>query len=424
MTAGEARSGGDWDERWSAEEVGLLRAVLGLSKASFADRLEIHQRTARRWEKGETAAIDYRVIAALDDLLCETVCQATNWPNPLLVRHMKRREVLRRLAAGAYFPVGGAVLLSNGSPRRIGASDLAHVEAVSAGLADMYTTVPSEALIGPVGAHLEDATRLLRESVPSVHLPWLHTLIGDLGVFLGYLSFNERRLAQAKAYLGLAKGHAREAGNTELLARVSVASGCASSNIASGQRAPSQDALKLLEEADGLARRASPRLQALAIAHLSEERAVAEKPYGSDEAFARSQEAFAVSERAEPAPHHPCAVADYYSLSNGEGLAGYQGIREVLLGRGEQAAETLTAALGKTQAPRRRVVILADLGEALVQQDEPDESCDRLSQGYAMCQAHHFPFGVQRIVGVRLRFPRRFAGLDCVQGLDEQLGLG
>jgi hypothetical protein len=94
---------------------------------------------------------------------------------------MDRRIVLRMLAGGAFVPLGGVGLFANGAPRRIGANDLNHLEIVSAGLANMYTTIPSEALINPVAAHLEDATRLLRESVPSNQRSRLHTIIGDLG---------------------------------------------------------------------------------------------------------------------------------------------------------------------------------------------------------------------------------------------------
>lgn len=172
---------GNWGERWSAEEVGLLRSALGLSKASFADRLEIHRRTARRWEQGDTAAIDHRIIAALDDVLCETVCQAAVWLTPIQVRNMHRRDVLRTLASGAFVPIGGIMSAPNGAPRRIGISDVNHIDTVSAGLARMYKSIPSGALIDSVAAHLENATRMLRESVPSGELPRLHTMVGTWG---------------------------------------------------------------------------------------------------------------------------------------------------------------------------------------------------------------------------------------------------
>jgi hypothetical protein len=424
MAAAETEPG-NWGERWSAEEVGLLRSILGLSKASFAERLEVHRRTTRRWEQGATAAIDYRVIAALDDLLCETVCETAPWLTPVQVRHMDRHTVLRMLAGGAFVPLGGVGLFANGAPRRIGANDLNHLEVVSAGLANMYSTIPSEALINPVAAHLEDATRLLRESMTWNQRLRLHTIIGDLGVFLGYLSFNGDRPAQARAYLSTAEDHANEANDPKLLARVLVATSWTYSNVTTGgQREPSQEALTRLQRADHLAKHASPILKTLVTAHLAEELAVAKKPYESDEAFARSQEAFAVAERAEPARHQPCAVADYHSLSNGEGLDGYQGARQILLGRGTHATETLVSALKRTQAPRRKAIILADLAEALSQQDEPDESCSRLGQAHAFCQDHHYPLGSQRIFGIRERFPKHFANLGCVRQLDELLGRG
>lgn len=414
---------GTWGEPWSAAAVTQLRSALGVNKTSFAERLEVHRRTARRWEQGDTTATDHRIITALDDLLCETVCQVAPWLTPIQVRQMQRRDVLRLLATGTFVPLSGVPLLRNGSPHCIGTSTLTHLQTVSAGLAGLYATVPADALIGPAAGHLEEATHLLRESMLPSQRQQLHTIIGDLGVFLGYLSFNTHRPAQASAYFHLAEDHAREADDHELLVRAMVASSCVHSNIANGQRLPSQAARTILEHADDLVRQVTPRLQALVTVHLAEERAASRDERETHEALSRSEQAFAVAEDDVSVGYHPCAVADYHSLSNGEGLDGYRGVCEILLGRGERATDILTNAFTRTHAPRRQSIILTDLAEAFSQQDEPHESCARLDQAYLICQEHYFPLGVQRIFGVRARFPESFTGLDCVTKLDERLGL-
>ncbi|MGH8903418.1 MAG: hypothetical protein ACRDYA_17535, partial [Egibacteraceae bacterium] len=104
-----------------------------------------------------------------------------------------------------------------------------------------------------------------------------------------------------------------------------------------------------------------------------------------------------------------------------EGLDGFRGICDILLGRPERAADALTSALAHVSWPRRQAIILTDLGAALMGQDELPEASARLIEAHTVCVDHDYPMGLQRIYGVREQFDKKYAGLACVQELDERL---
>jgi tetratricopeptide (TPR) repeat protein/DNA-binding XRE family transcriptional regulator len=423
MTQAQAGSG-NWGEQWSAEEVAQLRAVLGLSKASFADRLEIHRRTARRWEQGNTAAIDHRVIAALDELLCETVCALAPSLTPIQVRQMHRRNVLRMLSSGAFLPVGGIDFVPlNGVPSSIEASTLRSLEAVSAGLAGMYATVPSGALVAPALGHLEDATRLLKSSMESDHRQRLHALIAEIALLAGYLNANDHKPASSHAHFRLAEDHARHAENQTLLAQVFAAQGSLHSSRSTGGREPCRDALDLLEQADKLARRfAPPIVQAWIAGQLALERAVNGDVYGVEEAMQRAERALGRA-LVEALPLSP-STADYYLLWSQECFDSFRGGCEVRLNRPGRAVIALTKALEYATGPRRPAILLANLGDVLAQDKRPEEACLHLTDAFKACQAQEYTAGYQFVFGVRDRFPKELIGLACVRELDEFLRRG
>jgi transcriptional regulator with XRE-family HTH domain/tetratricopeptide (TPR) repeat protein len=414
---------GNWGESWSAGEVAQLRSARGVNKASFAEELHLHRRTVRRYEQGDTAATDHRIIAALDELLCKTVCELVSGLTPIQVRQMKRRDVLKLLATGAFLPSGGIDFLPlNGVPSSIGASTLRSLEAVSTGLAGMYVTTPSSALIAPTVGHLEDATRLLKSSMQANHRPQLHTLIAEISLFTGYLNDNSHKPAQTHAHFRLAEDHARQAENQGLLAQVLAAQRILYSSSPNGGRDPCREALELIEQADTLARRyAPPIVQAWIAGQLACERAraVNGKVYGAEEALERAERALqaAMAEALPPS----CATADYYLLWSEEGLDPFRGSCERLLNRPEHAIAALTRALERTSAPRRPVELLAMLGDVMAHNKQPEEACLHLTAAMRHAEQHDYTAGRQLVLGIRGQFPEEFVGLSCVQELDEYL---
>ncbi|MGH6745827.1 hypothetical protein [Novosphingobium sp.] len=421
MTEAAAGSA-NWGEQWSAEDIGYLRSALGLSKASFAARLEIHRRTARRWEQGSTAAIDHRVIAALDTLLCETVCELAPLLSSIQVRQMQRRDVLRMLATGAILPSAGIDFVPlNGVPPSIGASTLRSLEAVSTGLAGMHVTTPSGALIAPTLGHLEDVTRLIKTSMHSDHRQRLHSLVAEIALFTGHLNSNDNKPAQSHAHFRLAEDHADRAQNQSLLAQALAAQGCAHSSRSTGGREPSREALELLKQADKLARRyAPPIVQAWIAGQLALERAINGDVYGVEEALERAERALqkGLAEALPPS----CATADYYLLWSEERLDPFRGSCEVFLNRPEQAMASLSKAIERTSAPRRPAILLASLGDVMIQNQRPEEACLHLTGALKASQKHDYTTGRQLLFGIRERFPKEYAGLACVQKLDDLLG--
>lgn len=411
---------GNWAEHWSTDEVAQLRSALGLSKASFAGRLKVHRRTAIRWEQGDTAPTNHRVIEALDDLLCETVRELSPLLSPIQVRQMHRRDALRLLAAGGGAPAGGVGWLWSDTLRRVDDRTLDHLETVSAGLVGMYTTSPPGVLIGPVAAHLEDATRLLTLAMSPPQRTRLHAGIAEIALLVGNLAHFAHRPAQASAYLQLAEDHAHEAEGHTLLAAALTAQSHLRSTIVSGGRSPSPEAIRLLAQADALARKHAPAIvQAWTAARLAEEQACAHEAKGAEQAYEHAQGSL---ERAKgEALPVSCSTVNYHALLTGEGLDGFRGICDILLDRPERAAAALTSGLAHVSWPRRQAVILTDLGAALMGQDELPEASTRLAQAHTLCVEHEYPMGLQRIYGVRDQFPPGSADLACVQELDERL---
>ncbi|MGH8904406.1 MAG: helix-turn-helix domain-containing protein, partial [Egibacteraceae bacterium] len=351
---------GSWGAQWSADEVAQLRSALGLNKLSFADRLRVHRRTVSRWEEGDTAPTDHRIIEALDDLLCETVGELSPLLSPIQVRQMHRRDALRLLATGvgAAAPAGGAGGLWSDGLRRVDDRTLDHLEAVSAGLVGMYATSSPGVLGGPVAAHLEDATRLLVLAMSPPRRQRLQAGIAEIALLVGNLAHSAHRPAQASGHFQFAERHAREAEDQALLAAALTAQSGLLSTTISGGRSPSPEALVLLVQADALASRHAPAItQAWTAARLAEEQACAhDDANGGAEAFDRAQRALERA-RLEALPVS-CSTAQYHALLTDEGLDGFRGICDILLGRPERAADALTSALAHVSWPRRQAIIL------------------------------------------------------------------
>lgn len=414
---------GNWGGQWSADEVAQLRSALGLNKVSFAERLEVHRRTARRWEQGDTAATDHRVITALDDLLCETICQVAPWLTPVQVRQMQRRDVLRMLGTGALtvlpelqFRIPNITSLSEAT--------LEGLSTTTANLASGFYTVPRTALLVPTVAHFDASSRLLKASMLPNQRQRLQIILADLAAFAAVLYFTCDKHGQARAHFDSAKSYAFEAGNMVMLAQVLASESLLYSTVPNGgQEGDPNTALRLTEEADELARRYAPAIaQTWVSLRLAEERAVAGDAWGTDEALERAENALQKAQDEGPVGSGYFSSAGRYCVWGEEHLAGFRGACEVLLKRPERAMLTLQSALGGDESPHRHAAALTDLGAALLQRKEPKEVTNRLITAHEISCEHSNVMGLQRIYGVRAQFPESFADLACVRELDERLG--
>lgn len=415
-------SSDNWGKQWPASDIAQLRAVLGLSKVSFAAQVEVHRRTARRWERGDTAATDHRIIAALDTLLCKTVGELAPWLSPIQIRQMHRRDALKLLGTGVAMPLGGVGLIRNGAPVRVGDRTLSHLETLSDRFADLSLIIPSAALIGPAAAHLEDGARLLAEEMLPAQRQRLHRIVGEAAMLVGKLASSAHRPAQANAHFRLAEDHAGEAQDQALRAAALGWQSVVYSTIPAGGRSPSPQAVALLEQADELARRHAPAtLQTALAARLAEERAASGDARDADEALDRAQQALQAAET-DALPISRSTV-DYYAVFSGEGLDGFRGICDILLDRPKHATGTLTSALAHARRPSRLAIILADLGAALADQGDLDAASARLIEGHTISMEQDYPMGLQRIHGVRARLPEACADHPGIRELDERLAL-
>ncbi|MGH8896562.1 MAG: hypothetical protein ACRDZ4_05925, partial [Egibacteraceae bacterium] len=305
--------------------------------------------------------------------------------------------------------------------RRVDDRTLDHLEVVSAGLVGMYATSPPGVLIGPVAAHLEDATRLLTLAMSPPQRKRLHAGIAEIALGVQGLAHSAHRPAQASAYCQLAEDHAREAEDHALLARVFSAQSFLCSATPGGGRSPSPESIRLLQRADTLARKHAPAVVQIDIAaRLAEEQACAHEAKDTEQAYEHAQGAL---ERAkgEAPPPSSSAVVHLHAQFMSEGLDGFRGICDILLGRHARAADVLTGALTHANAPGRQATILTDLGAALMGQGEYPEASARLIEARTVCTKHDRPMGLQRVYGVRDQFPPGSVDLACVQELDERL---
>jgi hypothetical protein len=321
---------------WIAEQANQLRELLGLKPEAFARRLSVHKRTAIRWKDGQTDPTP-AVWEQLDNLLVEAARKLAPWLHSDQLNKMHRRELLTILAVSMDIPLVGVDVLWNGLLTEISTTSLNSLEDIGATLASKYNTSPSSMLLGSVTGHLEKASGLLRTAtMKPVQRQRLQSVVADAAIFVGVLSMQTGKLAQADAYFGLAKKMARQASNMALLAQVLAEEAL----LDYYQRSPDKanddprPRIDLLEEAQTLAKRHAPPIVQMAInGWLAEDKAVAKDGYGADVALEQSRVALEKAKLEGGVGTGFCSSVGYYS-EYGEGeLEGFRGSVELALKR-------------------------------------------------------------------------------------------
>lgn len=184
---------------WTASEANELRELLGLKPEAFSRRLKIHQRTVIRWRDGETDPAA-ALWEDLDNLLFESARKLASWLNLDQFNKMHRRGILKILAASMDVPLAGVDLLWNGLLTEVSNTSLSSLEDVTTVLGAEYNTSPSHTLLGSVTGHLEKASGLLRSAaMKPIQRQRLESIVADAAIFVGVLSRNTGKLAQALA---------------------------------------------------------------------------------------------------------------------------------------------------------------------------------------------------------------------------------
>jgi hypothetical protein len=116
---------------------------------------------------------------------------------------MHRRDILQLVAASAGLPLAGVDLLWNGLLTEVSTTSLSSFEDIGTVLASKYNGSPSHILLGSVAGHLEKASALLRTAaMQPIQRQRLESVVADAAIFVGVLSMQTSRLAQADAHFG------------------------------------------------------------------------------------------------------------------------------------------------------------------------------------------------------------------------------
>lgn len=121
-------------------------------------------------------------------------------------------------------------------------------------------------------------------------------------------------------------------------------------------------------------------------------------------------------------------ISGFFSRSNyGYGMAGHvvrlRSLITGLHGETNDLDSLSNEMMGATTNMRHQVGALGYLATICVTAGEAERACETLEDALGASLSTGYGMGIQRAVGVRARFPRVWAGLECVRELDGRLRL-
>jgi hypothetical protein len=316
-------------------------------------------------------------------------------------------EVLERIAAQDAYPVDPGLVAAH--------------EKFADALAELGPTRRPDELVGPVAECADDLVVLLERPMGEANRRRVEAAAAGAYAQAGMnaLCLADRRLA--RGCFALARDMAEDSGDDTLRAQVVGVRAILLSPPPVGSGDPRRQADRL-SEAVHYARRADSgtrvmlhRWLATALAGKRDERGFRRAVEAADRLAGRTG---ATGDGGWLARHFAGASGGggERAKSLGQGL--------LLLGRPGPAVEELTSALASVDpgVGTVKAVLLADIAAARVLLGEPEATCAGLREALDLVrQLGSYRMGMQRIVGVRLGFPKPWAGLGCVRELDDRL---
>jgi hypothetical protein len=267
-----------------------------------------------------------RLLGGSDKLPVEAARTLAPWLSINQCSKMDRREILTILAVSMDIPLAGVDLLWNGVLTEVSNTSLNSLQDVTTVLASKYSTSPPHTLLGSVMGHLDKTATLLRTTaMKPIQRQRLESIIADAAIFVGFLSMQTGKMAQADANFELAKKMARQASNMALLSQVLAGQALLNYYGQSPKKANDdpRPRIDLLEEAQALAKRHAPPMMQMAIhGWLAEDKAVAKDGYDADEALEQSHTALEQAKLEGSSGTGFCAGIGYYSGYDQGELAG------------------------------------------------------------------------------------------------------
>jgi len=363
--------------------------------------------------------------AEMRALVCTpTLDAATSNGSPDEEDNADRRTAAKILAVGSFtalwVPSEALERISTHGDRPVDTKLIAAHEDVTDALADLHTVTRSDVLTPLVSAQADGAIRLLDRDVRAqVDRRRLEkTVVGSCSQ-AAKLAFADGDRLTARRYFALARGVAEDSGDPMLQAQALGSTSILYSSVPTGgRRGNPARAVNLLQGAAAHARRADDHTRAWVGWWLAAELAAARDARG----FHRAVEAAEIANGQRGHTDGRGFFARRYPTGP-ELSSQNMGVGLVLIGRSAEAVDALNTSLTVVQSPRWHVIALTDIAAARVLQDEPEQACAELARALNLAVQAGYAMGIERIRGVRARFPAHWVGLSCAVNLDEQLSL-
>ncbi|WP_047222827.1 MULTISPECIES: helix-turn-helix transcriptional regulator [Protofrankia] len=284
------------------------------------------------------------------------------------------------------------------------------LSARTAGLFGLEERVPAHRLIERVTAHLAALSRLLEAAPRSAVRRALAVTAGETAALAGWLAFDMRNSAHARAYYHVAAEAAQEAGDDALLACV-----LGYESFQPSMNGRPDKACALLAEAQRHAERGgSPMTCAWLAAREAEEQAHQGDSDAALRALDRATDAFG---QATPADDR--VWTQFFDRSRLDGMKVTTFTR---LRRPDAARATAFEGL-RTTSPtttKKRSLLLGAVAEVHIQQREIEQACQFAADALAIVAQTDFSLGLTRVLHIRDHLSP-WRDVQAVRDLDEQL---
>lgn len=325
--------------------------------------------------------------------------------------------VIATLLAGAGQSLGLAGWLTSTPTRHPTRGQLAaHVE-MGELLAGMYRSASPRAALPLIASYADDllSTYGGTDSAEAAHL------IVSVHAQVGLWACHADRPALASRYLATACEIAATGEPTLHARALGALSYLYSSAPRGGHGGNPQRALRLLDEALDITRRADPFTRGWLATWRADQHATLGH---RDAARADIDLATAALDARDDGQ-----TGGFFSLHTyGYGMHGHldsvRALTQAIAGQTDAADQAFAAVQVRAANGRRRAASYAHqaLGHVQTTDPDPDAACAALLQSVTLAAAEHYGMGITRARGVRAGFPRAWTNLACVQAFDERLG--
>jgi hypothetical protein len=291
-------------------------------------------------------------------------------------------------------------------------------------LAGLHRKTRPDILLGPVTREADLVVGLLDRPASPQDRVRLYTVATGVCAQAGCLAFGIGERPVARRYFALARDIAEDSEDDTLHAQALGASSVLSSPLPQGNRGGKPERARAqLSEAVDHAKGADPLTRSWLNRWLALELAAA----GDDRGFRfhMEQARASVAGLVEEGRGHFGHARDGAFGIDDERMDADTGLGLTLLGQADAALDMLSRALTPSTSSWGlfHATVLTDTAAAHILKREPEVACDTLGQAWKLTTAVGCPMAMERVRGVRERFPSSWTDQECVEQLDAEIQL-